>query len=207
MNNNSIKIYGLLISAGFSGRMKSFKPLLKFEGKPFVVNIADKLAEVCEKVVVVTGYKAHEILKEFEAAENNALCEKTKFVFNKNYKEGMFSSLQSGLKKCGEADWVLLHFVDQPTLPPEFYKDFTKQIKDKFDWVQPIHEERKGHPVLIGKKIVREILDSTLDGNLREISHNAGIKKKLWECNFPQIFTDVDTPEDYRKLGSSFTNE
>ncbi len=200
MNDNSIKIYGLLISAGFSGRMKSFKPLLKFEGKPFVVNIADKLAEVCEKVIVVTGFKAHEILMEFEAAENNALCKKTKFVFNKNYKEGMFSSLQSGLEKCAEADWVLLHFVDQPTLPPEFYRNFVQQADNNFDWIQPAHKNRKGHPLLIGGKVVNRILSSSANGNLRDVSHERGIKKKLWECNFDQIFTDLDTPEDFQNL-------
>jgi len=187
--------------------MKSFKPLIKFDGKSFVVNITEKLSAVCDKTIIVTGFKAHEVLSEFNISGNKDLCKRTKFVFNKNFHLGMFSSIQAGLKKCESADWVLLHFVDQPGLPLEFYSEFTKQIQDKFDWVQPVQNGRKGHPVLIGKKIVRDISDSAHDGNLREISHNAGIKKKLWECNFPQIFTDIDTPEDYRKLGSASGNE
>ena len=200
MNDGSIKIDGLLISAGLSGRMKTFKPLLKYEDKSFLLNIAEKLSTVCDNIVVVTGFKAHEVMGEFNAVKEKRLCMKTKFVFNRNYKSGIFSSIQAGLSKCEAADWVLLHFVDQPTLPIDFYKGFVNRIDENFDWIQPMFKMKKGHPLLLGRKTTELILSSSPEGNLKEISHNKKLDKKFWNCDYPQIFADIDTPEEYQSI-------
>ncbi|MFH1528500.1 MAG: NTP transferase domain-containing protein [Bacteroidota bacterium] len=44
MNQN--KIHGLILSAGLSGRMGKFKPLLHYKGKSFIQNIVFKLNSV-----------------------------------------------------------------------------------------------------------------------------------------------------------------
>ena len=54
-------INGLLISAGLSGRMGQFKPLMLYKNKSFVVTIVEKLLTVCERVVVVTGFQKEKI--------------------------------------------------------------------------------------------------------------------------------------------------
>ena len=52
-----MKITGLILSAGLSGRMNSFKPIIELHNKPLIVLITEKLLNVCNNVVVVTGYK------------------------------------------------------------------------------------------------------------------------------------------------------
>ena len=125
---------------------------------------------------------------------------KIEFVFNPDYEEGMFTSLQAGLAKAIESDWIIYHFVDQPGLPEMFYKEFVEQIDEKHNWIQPKIKEQKGHPILIRNDLFQIISDAPLNSNLRLISNDPKVKKKFWECNYSAIFQDINTEEDYSKL-------
>lgn len=177
--------------------MKKFKPLLKYKGKSFIQNIALKLNSFCDKIIVVTGYKANEVE---ENVNQLYLPSKIEFVFNSEYEKGMFTSLQAGLAKVMESDWIIYHFVDQPGLLEKFYKEFVEQIDDKHNWIQPKIKDQKGHPVLLHKSLIEYILSASNDSNLREISNDPMVKKKFWECGYEEIFQDIDTEEDYSKL-------
>ncbi|GBD87688.1 molybdenum cofactor cytidylyltransferase [bacterium BMS3Abin03] len=191
------KIYGIIISAGLSGRMGKFKPLLSYRGKSFIQNIVLKLGEVCDKVIIVTGFKPEEIGANIR--QLNAACN-IEFAFNRDYKKGMFTSLQAGLRKTGSCDWIFYHFVDQPGLPGKFYTDFTGQIDEEHNWIQPKIKEQKGHPLLIKSDLCQIILNAPLNSNLRAISNDPKVNKKFWECGYAEIFQDIDTEEDYSKL-------
>jgi len=177
--------------------MGKFKPLLSYKGKSFVQNIALKLSSVCDKIIVVTGYKANELEKNVNQLN---LPSKIEFVYNESFEKGMLTSLQAGIAKAIESDWIIYHFVDQPGLPEDFYKEFVKQIDDKHNWIQPAINEQKGHPILIHKNLIDHILSSSNDSNLRKISNDPMVKKKFWECGYAEIFQDIDTKEDYSKL-------
>lgn len=195
-NNNSI-VTGLVITAGLSSRMGKFKPLLQYEGKSFLHNIVSKLNSVCHEIVVVTGYNRELIETELSVLQNKS---KIKTLFNENYKDGMFTSLQKGLENIGSKDWVLYHFIDQPTLPNIFYYDFISQIDNKFDWIQPRYKGKNGHPILLNQKTISQIVEAPQPSNLKEISHNSNIIKKYWDCNYPEIHDDIDTIERYNNL-------
>ena len=194
---NNTKIYGLIIAAGLSGRMDKFKPLLEYEGKSFLQNIALKLDRVCSNTLIVTGHNADQIEENISQINLQHEC---KLIFNPDFKEGMFTSLQKGLRNIGECDWVLYHFVDQPTLPESFYSEFVEQIENSYDWVQPRYNGRNGHPIIINKSIFNSIISAPKTSNLREVINEKIIKKKFWECGYSQIFDDVDTSDDYEEL-------
>ena len=191
------KIYGLILSAGLSRRMERFKPLLSYKGKSFIQKIALKLNSVCDKIIVVTGYKANEVEEDINQLNINS---KIEFVINPEFEKGMFTSLQAGLRKADNCDWILYHFVDQPGLPEVFYKRFVEQIDDEHNWIQPKIKEQNGHPILIRRNLFQIILDAPLNSNLRKISNDPMVKKKFWECGYTEIFQDIDTEEDYSKL-------
>ncbi len=194
-----VKISGLILSAGLSGRAGKFKPLLEYNGKSFIGNITGKLCAVCDNVIIVTGFKSGLIENHLRNNLNKPLFQKVELVFNENYETGMFSSLKCGIQNCSDADWVLYHFVDQPTLPEKFYRDFVKLIDDEHDWIQPVMEGRKGHPVLFNRKVMKRIIDAVENSDLRTVS-KSGVNKKFWECNYKEIFDDIDSVEDYNNL-------
>lgn len=190
-------ITALITVAGLSSRMGAFKPLLLYNGKSFLVNIIEKLNPICDKIVIVTGYKASLIETELKSLPQN---DKIKTVFNENFKDGMFSSLQVGLNNSLNSDWILYHFIDQPNLQTTFYEDLFSQIEDSFDWIQPQFDQKNGHPILLNKRMMSIINSSPKTSNLKEISSQTGIRKKYWLCKHPQILNDVDTVDNYIKL-------
>ena len=192
-------IGGLIIAAGYSGRMKKFKPLLEFNGRSFLINILEKLDQVCGEIVVVIGHNRTAI--EFEMENNIALPlkRKTEIVFNPEYYAGMFSSLQTGAASLSNSDWVLYHFIDQPAIPEKFYPDFRDQIDAEFDWIQPVYGKRKGHPILLSPKAIQIIRESENSESLRAVSKSIS-RKKYWDCEYSEILDDIDTPADYKSL-------
>jgi len=198
------KIYGLILSAGLSGRMKMFKPLAKYKGKTFLHNIIIKLDKICDEIIIVTGFNSDELktetIKSLKNENQFEVINKIKFTFNESFQKGMFTSLQKGISEVKNCDWILYHFVDQPGLPENFYLDFIKQAERDYNWLQPVNKDQKGHPILLGKELFDLIADSSPGSNLREISKNPKVKKKYWECYYKEIFQDIDTEEDYLKI-------
>ena len=190
------KLYGLIISAGLSGRIGKFKPLLNYKNKTFVQTIATKLSKVCDKIIIVTGFKADELIENMEQLNEKVSY---KIVMNPDFELGMFTSLQEGIRKARDADWILYHFVDQPNLPEKFYSNFISQIDVNYDWIQPAFQKQKGHPILFNEKIRKKILAADQDSNLRMLAKE-GIAKKIWDCDYTEILTDIDTPKDFYSI-------
>lgn len=197
MDIKKFNITGIILSAGLSGRMNAFKPLLKLpNGKTFIQAIVEKLFSVCDEIIVVTGHKRNEIEENLYPIDQK---EKIKLIFNENYKSGMFTSLKAGLTKAN-SKWFLYHFVDQPSLPTSFYSDFANQIDDQFNWIQPTYQNRKGHPILFDSYVRELILKSSGNKTLRNIAQDKSIKKMFWECGTELIFQDIDINNEYNSI-------
>jgi len=197
--NDSMHVTGLIIAAGLSSRMGFFKPLLKFNDKSFLINILEKLDKVCNRIVVVTGYKSSEISNHIKKNKKN-IETKIDLVCNIDYENGMFSSIKSGINEIKQSDWILYHMIDQPNLPQNYYIEFLKQIEPNLNWVQPSYNKKNGHPILFNSKVSNEIKKASNESNLREISKSNRIRKKYWDCNYEEIFTDIDTPHDLNNI-------
>ena len=195
--NNRKKITGLIIAAGLSSRMGKFKPLLNYKGKSFLQNIIEKLDSICDEIIIVVGHNSEKIKSHLESSN---ITINYKLVHNQNYHDGMFTSLKKGVESIEKSDWVLYHFVDQPTLPKEFYSEFKKKLDPNYDWIQPVYKKQRGHPILFNKEVINKIVCAKKESNLREISQTSLINKKFWKCNYMQILTDIDTNDDYKLL-------
>ena len=199
VRNDSHCVVGLIIAAGLSSRMGHFKPLMEWNGKTFLSSIIDKLNVVCNNIVIVTGNESEKIEK-YVSEQYSSEEKKINCVLNPNYLEGMFTSIIKGVEQANNSEWIFFHQVDQPNLPEEFYFDFINQINKKYDWIQPTFKGQKGHPIIFGRKVIRKIISSTIDSNLRIVANSPDIIKKYWECNYPEILTDLDTPADLNKI-------
>jgi molybdenum cofactor cytidylyltransferase len=184
--------------------MKMFKPLVNYKGKTFLNNIIIKLDNICNEIIIVTGFNSDELrtetMKSLKNENQSKVNKKIKFTFNDSFQKGMFTSLKKGISESKNCDWILYHFVDQPGLANKFYQEFINQVDSEYNWIQPSNENRNGHPILIGKDLFDLIIKSPSDANLREISKYPIVKKKYWECDYKEIFQDIDTEEDYSEL-------
>ena len=189
-----MKISGLILAAGFSDRMNSFKPILKFNDKPLIQVITEKLLNVCDEIVIVTGHNKNLLEKAVKKSS------RIRFIFNRDYKKGMFTSLKKGLSEIYDSDWTMYHFVDQPAIPQGFYHKFVAGISEKYNWIQPEFNSVKGHPILLHQSIYKIIIDEGDERSLKDVSFNTKIKKFIWRCNYPQILCNINTKEDFDQL-------
>ena len=174
------------------------KALLVQNDLPFAIVILLKMQVVCKNIVVVVGHSGNLIQEGLKKYIDDfyQLKPKINFITNKNYSDGMFSSLQCGLRELNNSEWILYHFIDQPKLSLEFYNNFSKQISKEFNWIQPTFEGVNGHPILIHNSIFKFILDLSPDSSLRDLKRNPDVRKKLWQCDYPEVLQDIDTPSD-----------
>jgi molybdenum cofactor cytidylyltransferase len=201
---NKPKINGLIVAAGLSGRMKSFKPLADYKGKSFIINIILKLEVICDQIFIVTGHEADElktsVINYLTKANQTELLKKINFVYNDSFQKGMFTSLQKGISFAQNCDWILYHFVDQPGVLSNFYSTFVNQIDSKYNWIQPSYKNKNGHPILIKSDLFDLIINASEDSILKEISKIPEVKKKYWKCNYKEIFQDIDTDEHLENI-------
>jgi molybdenum cofactor cytidylyltransferase len=204
---NQPGIGGLIICAGLSERMGHLKPLISFNEKTFLAHIILKLNPVCQTILVITGNKSDRIKDETSAwfeKNHKDILGKVNWCYNPDYRQGMLTSLQKGISEMMDCKWVLYHFVDQPTLPESFYKQFFNQLDDSWDWIQPAFNNCSGHPLLLSASLFTKILKLKTSQTLRDISRDENVNRKIWKCSFPQILDDYDTPQHLKKLSKEF---
>jgi len=177
--------------------MTSFKPLLIYNRRTFIENIVLKLHNYVNNINIVTG-KHSELLMQSLKHICDDLPDKIYFLHNPEYEKGMLSSLKKGVSHIKrKSEWIMYHFVDQPHLPNQFYKEFIKQADQKYQWIQPENAKRRGHPILFNYTLIDPILNIPEGHTLKSLT---GIKKKYWACSYTQIHDDFDTDEDYKRL-------
>ena len=181
----------IILAAGFSSRMKEFKPLSIFEGKSFLENIIYKTLDFSKEIIIVTGYKNELIEKKLNEIQIHTK-QKVRTVFNSSFQEGMFSSIKLGVLEV-KTDFALLHFIDQPSLPIEFYDELINKTSSAANWIQPNYKGKNSHPVIISKNVYPLILSEPTSSNLKNVSTR--IKNKLiYETNFPQVTDNFNFP-------------
>lgn len=183
-----MSIDGVVLAAGLSSRMGKYKMTLKFRQKTIIENCIEAMYECCSNIIVVGGYNyniINELLRPYR---------KVNVVLNKNYMDGMFSSIKMGLKKVKGNRFFLIP-GDYPLIRKDTYE---KMLKFKADIVIPMYQGKKGHPVLINSDLIDDILENDNYGSMRDFinSHNFTTVSVKDEG----ILMDADTPKDYNKI-------
>ena len=93
-------IKAILLAAGQSKRLKSENKLIKlYKKKPLINHPLNTLHKSkVNKVIIVLGHQHKEVRKIIKKNKKNI------FIYNKDYKKGMASSIKFGLKKISRND-------------------------------------------------------------------------------------------------------
>ena len=189
-------ISAIVLAAGESKRMGRPKQLLEWQGKPLLQHSLESLINsAADEIILVLGHEADRIRAALPALP-------IKIVINRDYQQGMASSLRQGLlamDPSSEAFLVLL--ADQPGIGPEILNTIIRtfrQADPKRGIVRPVYRGRRGHPVLIGAQYRKEALRLRGDVGARQIlmNHLGDVLEIDVEDN--AILEDIDTPEEYQ---------
>ncbi|WP_320171273.1 DVU_1551 family NTP transferase [Maridesulfovibrio sp.] len=190
-----MKIYGLILAAGLSSRMGKLKALLPLDGSTVLSRCIRTLVDGgTSDVFVVTGHMADRVGAE---AVSMGMHE----VYNKDFEQGMFSSVKAGVKALPEdAAAFLVLPVDIPLIRPSTIRALTFDfVADPTDVIYPCFKGERGHPPLISAELIPEIIAHDGTGGLRTILEKHEDKARDRHMPDLGILRDLDTPADYDK--------
>ncbi len=124
-------------------------------------------------------------------------------VENRDYRTGLASSLQSGLKAVNnKIQGVLFALGDQPLVPSSIYRQLVKSYRSNLNLVTcPTYRGKRGNPTIFDRRAWPQLMKLSGDCGGRAILDKLDANEIiLLETGLPAVTRDVDTPESYRKL-------
>jgi molybdenum cofactor cytidylyltransferase len=190
------KIAAILLAAGRSRRMGTFKPLLPF-GKRLVVEacIGNLVEGGVKEIVVVIGHRADEMRGRLAHLP-------VRFAMNAEAESEMSVSIARGVEQIpAHAEAVFVALVDQPAIPPEVIRLLiAERRRTGAQMLQPEHNGRGGHPVLIDLNFREELLNLDRARGLRALFELHRETTLRLPVASPYVVRDMDTWDDYRAL-------
>jgi len=193
-------IAALVLAAGYSSRMGDFKSLMPLGNATVIERAVQTFRQAgIMDIEVVVGYRAAELIPVLNRLEVG-------YIFNENYDEGMFSSIQKGvLSLRPETEAFFLLPGDIPLVKSHTVRLLCRAFnKVKVDVIYPVFQKRRGHPPLIGARYFSEILSGNGSGGLRQILEAHPETAYDVEVLDEGILLDLDTRADYQKISTQY---
>lgn len=192
-------IAAILLAAGSSRRMGANKLLLDIDGEPCVRRAAKRLqAAGLAPLIAVLGHEAGPVQQALAGLPFTC-------VVNDHYSGGMAGSLTTGLAALpAEVDAVLVHLADMPLVTPEDIAALRAAFAPEAGRAIciPVHEGRRGNPVLLGREIFGALAGLSGDQGAKSIiQQHAHLIAEVPAS--PGVLVDIDTPEAYAGLGGA----
>ena len=190
------EVAAILLAAGHSSRMGAFKPLLPFGNKSVTEHCITNLRDAgIEEIVVVLGHRGDEVREQLKHYD-------VSFALNTDPESEMNVSIARGVEMVSpNAKAVLIALADHPGVPSQIIQ----QVVDEWrrtgaSLIQPEHEGRGGHPVLIDLAHRGELLNLDPQRGLRSLfdRHREQVLRLAVDSAF--VARDMDTWEDYLRL-------
>ncbi len=194
-----MKINAILLAAGLSKRLKGpNKLLMVHKGKTVVSNTYAALRQSdISEIVIVTGRDSGLVKTSLPLRSND------QFVHNKDFKEGMTSSIQTGLDASGDCDGLMICLGDMPWLQTEDYDLLIKEFKGyrRQDVILvPWYNESRANPVIFGKQFFDQIRDHKAPNGCAQIVRDNVEKVMNLNVQSERFIKDIDTLEDLELL-------
>ena len=177
--------------------MGDIKQLLAWKGTFLLNHTIDTVLQVdSSKTIVVLGANYKRIKAEIQQ-------EHIQVIYNKNWKNGLGSSIAFGVKYVQnnyEVDGVLIALADQPLIDATYLNTLIGSFKmgKKQIVASNYGNEKLGVPALF---------DSCYFEELSELNQDKGAKKvienhlyNVLALNAKHLISDIDTKEDYERL-------
>jgi molybdenum cofactor cytidylyltransferase len=191
-----METWGIILAAGESRRMQKNKLLLPFLNKTLIEHVVDHVIQSgIRHIMIVLGAYRDELLPIIGRMP-------VLHCYNDEYENGMLTSVQCGFRNIPTSmDTVLIFLGDQPEIPGEVAMALIKEhLQSGKGIVIPVYGNKRGHPVLIHKKYINEIMDLDQSDGLRGLMDKFSRDVQLLEVDSPGILKDIDVPQDYLDL-------
>ena len=186
----------ILLAAGQSKRLKSENKLIKLYKKKPLINYSLKTLHKSkvDKVVIVLGYQKNELKKVIKKNKKNI------FIFNKDYRKGMASSIKAGLKKISKSDkGFIIVQSDMPFIKlSEINKIYNSIKSQKFLVYALRYKNRVGNPIGFDISVIKKFKRIKGDVGAKFMVKRLKDETKFIKINNIKSFKDFDKVSDFR---------
>ncbi len=203
-----MKIEGMILAAGSGVRMGAPKALTTWKNDSFlqIAMRAFRQPAMLAQIHIVLGDQAEDILQHMNSHE---IFSGSHAVINEDYKSGLMSSLQAGLRGLSsDADAVLISLVDLPLLQEKTLETFLTAAENEFLYCQKtlarpyvLPNLTPGHPVFIHRIHFAEILmQPKSDQGAGFLFEKYPSMVFRFTTRDHSVAQDIDTPEAFKSL-------
>jgi molybdenum cofactor cytidylyltransferase len=188
-------ISGIILASGFSKRMGRDKLLMQLNALPIIEKVIQAaIASSLDEVILV--YR-HESIKAIATPYN------IKTIENKDAEKGQSTSVIKGIRAANPATDAFLFMVgDQPFLNADTINHLSAcHAKAPNQIIVPTYDGNIGNPVLFPSSFKHNLLNISGDQGGRTIIRETPNRVTYIPIDPPHIGFDVDTIEDFEKLG------
>lgn len=186
----------IILAAGASQRMGCLdKLLLPLSGKPIILYVVESACEWADSVIVVSTPSPNNAGM-VEALEGTP----TQLVENERHASGVGTSLSAGVAATRmDSPGFLIFHGDMPHISSRTIQTMVQRFSDDPSRIiVPIHDGRRGHPVIFPKEFRYKLEQVESHRNVLDIvSEHLAMTTQI-PVNDPGILTDIDSPADYR---------
>ena len=189
-------ISAILLAAGQSKRLKSENKLIKLYKKIPLINHSLKVLQKSKvnKIIIVLGHQNKEVKKVIKTNRKNI------FVYNKDYKKGMASSIKNGLKKVSRNDkGFIVVQSDMPFIKVSDINKIYNSIKLKKYLVCVLKfKNRIGNPIGFDISIMKKFKNIKGKFGAKFMVKRLKNRTKFIKINSAKSFKDFDKVSDFR---------
>ncbi len=189
-------IKAILLAAGQSKRMKSENKLIKlYKNKPLInysLNVLKK--SKVNKIIIVLGHQHKELKKIIK--KNKKII----FIFNKNYKQGMASSIKTGLKKISKNDkGFIVAQSDMPFVKQSDINKICRSINSKKFLIHALkYKNRVGNPIGFDSSLIKKFKNITGQFGAKFMVKRLKNRTNFIKTMSIKSFKDFDKASDFR---------
>ena len=188
-------ISAIVLAAGQSKRMGGDNKLMKKYNKKYLINhiIGTLIKSKVKKIIVVLGFQSSKVRK--ITVKNK----KINFVFNKNYKSGMASSIKTGLKRISKRSiGFLIVQADMPLISKKIVDSLCYAVRNSNkEIVAPIYKSNMGNPIGFKRSMTRILNKTSGDSGAKKMIKRNKKKLSFIKVNSKSIFKDFNTQRDF----------
>jgi|TARA_B100001059_G_C17471300_1_gene397134 molybdenum cofactor cytidylyltransferase len=189
-------IKAILLAAGQSKRLKSENKLIKLYKKTPLINHSLKKLQKSNvnKIIIVLGHDYKEIKKIIKKNKKNI------FIYNKNFKKGMASSIKVGLKKVARNDeGFIVVQSDMPFIKTSDINKIYNSIKLKKFLVYKLKFKNKiGNPIGFDISLIKKFKNIRGEFGAKFMVKRLKKRTKFIKTSSVKSFKDFDKVSDFR---------
>ena len=188
-------ITGLVLAAGRSERMGTPKQLLPFGGVTLIEQVIRTLtrSRLGKEVVVVLGYRAKDIVERISGLP-------VRLAYNPDPEGDMVSSVRCGLAYIEPDQAVMISLGDQPLVTTGIVNRLIDEYEERPEgMVLPVHEGKRGHPMILSPAFREEILFESMPGGLKALRDRYSGSVRTVPVDTDAVLIDLDYRSDYEE--------